>query len=54
MEEEKKQVIVPQERMAICRRCKHFEKKWARCKLCGCFMNFKTAIRAAKCPAGKW
>jgi hypothetical protein len=24
------------------------------CKQCGCFMEFKTRLEAAKCPLGKW
>lgn len=41
-------------RMDICRSCEHFEPKWERCNLCGCFMRFKTAMFESECPAGKW
>lgn len=58
------------ERIAICESCKHFRKKTRTCgtpikgnkvkhnkkdyKLCGCFMDVKSAIQFAKCPLNKW
>ena len=58
------------ERIAICESCNHFRKKTRTCgtpikgnkvqykkkyyRLCGCFMDVKTAIQFAKCPLGKW
>jgi hypothetical protein len=43
-----------EERMAICRGCEHFINLTSQCKLCGCFMNLKTKLTNASCPAGKW
>lgn len=58
------------ERIAICEKCKYFKDKTRTCgtpikgnvikykkkehKLCGCFMDVKTAIQFAKCPLDKW
>ena len=39
-------------RIKICLACLDFEE--GRCKLCGCFMNIKVRLEAAKCPASKW
>lgn len=51
-------------RMEICRTCEFYtpnipelsedKKKQNRCVKCGCFMNFKTKLRSAHCPVGKW
>ena len=41
-------------RMDICRSCPELIKLTTQCKKCGCFMNLKTKIEAAKCPIGKW
>lgn len=41
-------------RFAICKQCKHYNRKFARCKLCGCVMIAKVALKGAKCPDGKW
>ena len=39
-------------RIKLCLDCKDFKE--GRCNLCGCFMDVKVRIEAAKCPAGKW
>jgi hypothetical protein len=39
-------------RRAICNGCEHFAN--GRCKKCGCFLKFKTAMRSQHCPIGKW
>ena len=44
----------PQARWAECQACEHFFKPTGTCKKCGCFMNVKTKLKAAKCPVGKW
>lgn len=41
-------------RMDTCLACKCFEPVAKRCNLCGCFMEAKVKIDAAKCPANKW
>jgi hypothetical protein len=41
-------------RMAICRECPLLIKGLDQCKECGCFMQFKTKLEAAKCPLGNW
>ena len=43
-----------EERLKTCRGCEFFIKKSGRCAKCGCFMKFKTKLRAGKCPIGKW
>ena len=45
---------ISEERLAICHKCEHFEKDGARCKKCGCFMDYKTLMHHAECPIGKW
>ena len=42
------------QRLTICAGCEHLRQSIDQCKLCGCFMQIKTRIAAAKCPAGKW
>ena len=47
----------PQEierRLTLCRGCEHFIKASSRCSKCGCFMAFKSRLRSAHCPIGKW
>ena len=62
--------ILANERLEICRKCKHFVKKTASCgtlilgktiqhkkksvKLCGCAMPIKTKLKMGSCPIGKW
>jgi hypothetical protein len=55
--------ITPEEaarRLAICdppapsEPCEHFRKSDRRCSQCGCWMDFKTTLRAMSCPVGKW
>ena len=50
---------VQQERFRICLDCPELwlpegGRGGARCFACGCFIQLKTAIRAADCPRGKW
>ena len=42
------------ERMEICKACPELIKGLNQCKQCGCFMEFKTRLEAAKCPLSKW
>lgn len=41
-------------RFKICKGCPELIKLTSQCKKCGCFMNIKTKLEAAKCPIGKW
>lgn len=41
-------------RLAICNTCPAFNKRWAKCTKCGCFMKLKTTLKEAKCPIGNW
>lgn len=43
-----------EERLAICNGCPELIKLTSQCKKCGCIMNIKTKLEAAKCPIGKW
>jgi hypothetical protein len=39
-------------RSSICNGCEEFTG--TTCKKCGCYMKFKTQLKAAKCPLKKW
>jgi hypothetical protein len=41
-------------RMDTCAACQCFDAKSKRCNLCGCFMELKVKMDAARCPASKW
>jgi hypothetical protein len=43
-----------EKRLDICRECEHFRPRTTQCKKCGCIMRFKTAMKGASCPIGKW
>lgn len=40
------------ERRAICDSCEYMANN--RCGKCGCWLQYKTALRAEKCPIEKW
>ena len=40
------------ERRAICNTCEYMTNN--RCGKCGCWLQYKTALRAEKCPIEKW
>ena len=42
------------ERLDICKACEHFQKKYRRCKKCGCIIEAKAGLYHARCPIGKW
>ena len=46
--------MLAQERLNICLGCEHLIQKINQCKKCGCFMNIKVKLEAAKCPEKKW
>lgn len=41
-------------RYDICQACEFFERNSKRCTKCGCYMENKTGLTAAKCPVNKW
>lgn len=40
-------------RLQECYKCEYRMMK-DRCKLCGCFLKVKTALKAEECPDGRW
>lgn len=45
---------VQEQRHLVCKSCPELIKLTKQCKKCGCFMDIKTKLMAAKCPIGKW
>lgn len=41
-------------RYNICLSCPELIKLSKQCRQCGCLMNVKTKMKAARCPLGKW
>lgn len=41
-------------RMAICKGCEFFDELNNVCNKCGCYLSFKTWLKAEHCPIGKW
>jgi hypothetical protein len=41
-------------RISICKECPEFISFTMQCKVCKCFMNFKTKLPNAECPLKKW
>lgn len=42
------------ERMKVCESCEFMAHFSTQCKLCWCFLELKTKVLDAECPAGKW
>ena len=45
------------ERMNICKQCVYLKGNNLinyKCKLCKCFLNYKSKFSASECPAGHW
>jgi hypothetical protein len=40
--------------LEICYKCPSYIKNQNRCGKCGCYLNFKSKLRAWHCPTGKW
>ena len=40
------------QRLRECQSCPQLQG--ATCGICGCMVNFKTRVKAASCPIGKW
>lgn len=52
-----KQLIVydktlQQQRLSICKSCPYYRNNF--CKICKCFMPFKTRIEESSCPIVRW
>lgn len=43
---------VIKERQAICKGCEYMHDN--RCSKCGCWLQYKSILRAERCPVGKW
>jgi hypothetical protein len=57
--DEFKMLLSPEEknaRLDICRACEHMEMRLGQevCRECLCVLTFKTRVKPAKCPIGKW
>jgi len=50
----KADAIAREERNNICVTCEEFTKENRKCKVCGCYMDLKIPLIAAKCPIKKW
>jgi hypothetical protein len=45
---------VSESRFSVCIQCPELIPVVNQCKKCGCFMEIKTKLDAAKCPLDKW
>jgi predicted Zn-ribbon and HTH transcriptional regulator len=45
---------VAEKRLEICKQCPELLSVTTQCKKCGCFMNAKVKLEAARCPLEKW
>lgn len=43
-----------EQRLDICNGCPELNKRFMKCRRCGCFMKLKTTLIQASCPLGKW
>lgn len=53
----KEKIVDPEKalsRYAICKECDQFDKEWAKCKNCGCFLKAKVMLPISSCPLKKW
>lgn len=41
-------------RLSICKNCEFFDVGQNRCNKCGCYLAFKTWLKAEKCPIDNW
>lgn len=51
-------VIVPshvvQKRLETCYRCNDYNPTARQCRVCSCYLDLKTQLRAEECPKKKW
>lgn len=45
---------ISDKRLQICKECDKFDPSNSQCKVCGCFMNYKTLLPYVSCPLDKW
>ncbi len=45
---------IAKQRLEHCHSCEEYESDIGRCKLCGCFMEFKAVFPDSQCPLHKW
>ena len=51
----KNRYLLSEERLSQhCRKCDNFVETTSQCRLCGCFMDYKTMLYDASCPDGRW
>lgn len=43
-----------EQRYNICKSCSKFRTITKTCKICNCFMFFKTKLISSECPLDKW
>jgi hypothetical protein len=41
-------------RYTICKSCEKYDDQYGRCKMCGCFVKYKTKLKKSYCPLHKW
>ena len=41
-------------RFSFCKQCPELIQATSQCKKCGCMMKYKTKLKNAVCPIGKW
>ena len=48
--------MTAEERIQVCDNCPELKGSlpWARCGVCGCFVEVKARIPISECPLGKW
>ena len=48
--------MTAEERIQVCDNCPELKGSlpWARCGVCGCFVEAKARIPISECPLGKW
>lgn len=44
--------VTKAQRLEICKSCEHYTSSLnkPRCKICGCFLNYKTSLKEQSCP----
>lgn len=51
-EDEKAENQVLEERLKVCKECRHFQE--GLCGACGCYVALRAAVKKQKCPYKKW
>lgn len=51
-EDDKADNTVLEERVSVCRTCKHFQE--GLCRACGCYVSLRAAVKKQSCPYSKW